>query len=98
MEEKKLTSKIKTNPTVMDIVKETGTLMRRVVIDDTATSWTGDPENAFYSDDAPYGKTGKPKLSRLGKIWYTPHTVVVEQKNGYHIVIPTSRVRYSLPL
>lgn len=42
------------------------------------------PETAFFA-------SGTNNKSRLAKIWYTPHGVVVEQ-NGKHKIIPLANV------
>jgi hypothetical protein len=77
------------NPLITHI-KTTGVALKRVVLQDVVVSWTGEPERAFYSD--------KSKPSRIGKIWYTPEGMVIEQSKGHQILLPVTMVKYAFPL
>ena len=81
---------LKSESTFIDYLIETGTLMKRVILQDTVESWTGEPERAFYS--------GSSRPSRCGKIYYAPEGVLIIQAKGHSIILPTTMIKYGFPL
>lgn len=75
-----------------DQLRDSAVLMRKVILQDVVESWTMDPERAFYDPKE------KAKKSRTGKIYYTTSTVLIEQDKGHKIILPTTMVKYALPL
>jgi len=73
-----------------EMLKSTGIQCREVIVQRTVRSWTGEPETAFYSEKA--------KPSRTAQIWFTPHAVIIEQKNDHKRIIPLPNVAYAIPL
>ncbi len=61
---------------------DAGIPLKRVVFHDTVLSLGGkqggEPENALYSSGS--------KPSRTAEMWYTPHGVVVKQRENYKII------------
>ena len=59
-----------------------GIPLSKVVFHDTVLSYghnkSGEPENALYDHGS--------KPSRTAKLWYTPHGIVVKQKENYKII------------
>lgn len=88
-EKTKKTKHIKDNAQ-LDVIKEHAIKLTRIVLNDNVTTWSGTPENAFYA----HGSKAQPQ--RQANIWYATHTVLIEQKNGHNIVLPTSAVKYAI--
>ncbi len=78
-------------PAGLEMIKkliESGIPLRQAIFNKTVLSWRNEPENAFYSPQAP-GR--QPKPSRTANLWYTPHGVVTEQ-GGVYKIIPLANV------
>lgn len=65
--------------------------MKKVILQDVVESCTGDPERCFYDS------LEKNRKSRTGRIWYTPHIVLIEQDKNHKIILPTTMVKYAIP-
>jgi len=69
-----------------DQLKESAVPAQKAVFHKTVTSYTGEPEYAFYANDPIV------KKSRSAKLWCSPHFLLIEQPKGFKKMIPMSNV------